>query len=63
MFENVKRSSLLYDETEPADIEGGGRIIVALKLGEFEIPKDADEGLIYVGLNSEFEVVTKLYYY
>ena len=58
-FQKVKSQTLLYDEINPADIEGGGRVIVALKDGEFEFPQDADKGLLYVGLNSNFEVVTE----
>lgn len=42
----------------PADIEGGGRVIVALKNGKFEIPQDADYGFVYVGLDDNFEVIT-----
>jgi len=59
-YKNVKSQTLLYDEINPADIEGGGRVIVALKDGEFKFPEDADEGLIYIGLNKDFEVVTDI---
>lgn len=61
-FENIESQTLLYDEINPADIEGGGRVIAALKEGEFEAPEDADEGFIYVGLNEDFEIVTKYIY-
>lgn len=57
-FKKVESQTLLYDEINPADIEGGGRVIAALKDGTFKFPEDADEGLIYVGLNKDFEVVT-----
>ncbi len=57
-YANVVSQTLLYDEINPADIEGGGRVIVSLKDGSFEIPNDADHALIYVGLNKDFEVVT-----
>ena len=50
--------SLLYDEMSGATIEGGGRIVLATKDTSFEIPKDADPGLIYVGLDKNFQVVT-----
>ncbi len=57
-FKKVEAQTLLYDEINAANIEGGGRVIAALKNGEFEVPEDADNGLVYIGLNSEFEVVT-----
>ncbi len=56
-FKNIESQTLLYDEINPADIEGGGRVIVALKNDKFEIPRDSDNGLIYVGLNENFEVM------
>jgi len=59
-YENVKAGALLYDEINPADIEGGGRVIAALKDGEFKFPEDADDGLVYVGFNKNFEIVTEL---
>lgn len=57
-YEKVVSQTLLYDEINPADIEGGGRVIVALKDGKFEIPEDADYGFVYVGLDENFEVIT-----
>jgi len=57
-YEKIEAQTLLYDEINPAEIEGGGRVIVALKDGEFKFPDDADDGLVYVGLNSNFEIVT-----
>ena len=59
-FGEVKVSSLLYDEINPAGIEGGGRLIVATKDGSYELPADADRGLIYIGLDSDFNPVTPL---
>lgn len=59
-FKKIDQESLLYDEINPANIEGGGRVIVALKDGEFQFPEDADEGLVYIGLNKDFEVVTDI---
>ena len=58
-FENIKPTMLLYDEIDSAEIEGGGRIIVAVKDNSFKIPDGADDGLIYVGLNDDFEVITE----
>ncbi len=49
--------SMLYDEVNPTTIEGGGRIFVATDNGTFEIPDDADKGLIYVGFDKDFNVV------
>ena len=57
-FEKVAARSLLYDELNPARIEGGGRIIFATRDGSFSIPEDADPGLMFIGLNSGFEPVT-----
>ena len=62
-FERLEASTLLYDEINQANIEGGGRVIVELSDGEFEVPSDADDGLIYIGLNEDFEVVTDYIYY
>jgi len=59
-FEEIKVEKLLYSEINEANIEGGGRIIFAVKDGSFEIPDDADNGLVYVGLNEDFEVVTDI---
>ena len=56
-FKYVDAAKFLYDEINPATIEGGGRIIVELKNGEFAIPEDADDGLVYVSLDKNFEVV------
>ncbi len=61
-FGQVMPQSLLYNEINPANIEGGGRIIVALSGDRYVVPENADKGLIYVGLNEDFEVVTPLIY-
>lgn len=45
----------LYDSPYAADIEGGGRIIVALQNGSYQIPADADGRLVYVALDNNFE--------
>ena len=57
-FEKIQVNALLYDNLNPADIEGGGRIVFATRNGSFEIPADADPGLVYVGLNADLEPVT-----
>lgn len=57
-YSNVDPSTLLYDEINPADIEGGGRVIVAVKDGVYDIPADADSGLVYIGLDANFQPVT-----
>ena len=59
-FDKVRAQTLLYDEINPADIEGGGRVVAALRDGEFKFPTDADRGLVYVGLNRNFEIVTEI---
>ena len=61
-FSLVDGRDLLYNQINAATIEGGGRIIVALQGDSYTIPADADEGLIYVGLNADFEPVTALIY-
>lgn len=57
-YKDVKPKYMVYDQYDDAVIEGGGRIIVAVNSDTFEIPEDADEGLVYVGLDSDFNVVT-----
>lgn len=57
-YQHLDVMTMLYDQINAAQIEGGGRIIIAVKDGEFEIPDGADNGLIYVGLNEDFEVIT-----
>jgi len=59
-FATVNGQDLLYNQINATTIEGGGRIIVALQGDSYTIPADADEGLIYVGLNKDFEPVTAL---
>ncbi len=62
-FDAVKSQYLLYDQINSTTLEGGGRVIVALSGNQYQIPGDADTGLIYVGLNKDFEVVTDLIYH
>lgn len=59
-FNAVSGMDLLYNEINPAFIEGGGRIIIALSGDSYQIPKDADDGLVYIGLDKDFNVVTAL---
>ncbi|MBR3275484.1 MAG: hypothetical protein IKG08_02570 [Eubacterium sp.] len=61
-YANVDAMTLLYDEINPADIQGGGRVIAATMDGTFEIPDDADYGLIYIGLDADFKPVTGICY-
>lgn len=57
-FEYIKPEALLYDEINGAEIEGGGRIVFAVNETTFEIPDEADSGLVYVGLDEDFNTVT-----
>lgn len=61
-FGNIEPDELLYDDIDGADIEGGGRLIIAVKDTTFEIPEDADDGLIYIGLDKNFKPVTDYVY-
>ena len=61
-YRNIDSMTLLFDELDSTDIEGGGRVIVATKDGSFEIPKDADSGLVYIGLDENFQPVTSIIY-
>ena len=60
VYANIDSRKLLYDEIDPADIEGGGRILIALQDDTFTVPDDADSGLIYIGLDSDFNPVTDM---
>ena len=59
-YRNLYLDYLLYDSIVDANIEGGGRVILATLDGTFEIPEDADDGLVYVGLNENMQVVTNI---
>lgn len=61
-FRKIDRQALLYDGVFASEIAGGGRLILALSGDTFTVPSDADKGLIYVGLNEDFEVVTDFIY-
>ena len=57
-LENEMHAAMLYTEMAPVEIEGGGRILVATQNGSYEIPADADWGLVYIGLDENFNVVS-----
>ena len=57
-LEDQMHAAMLYSEIGPVEIEGGGRILVATQNGSYEIPADADWGLVYIGLDSNFNVVS-----
>jgi len=56
-FRNVNPEALVYDQLEPAMIEGGGRVILQVKDNSFEVPTFAGKGLIYVALDEDFNVL------
>lgn len=58
-FEKIKPEALLYDSIDSANIEGGGRLIIALNENTFEIPEDSDSGLVYIGLDKDFQPITE----
>ena len=59
-YRQIQLPYLLYDSLMEANIEGGGRLIMAVKNGQFQIPANADKGLVYVGLNENMEIVTNI---
>ena len=61
-FSTIDARDLVYNQINPASIEGGGRIIVALQDDVFVVPQDADKGLFYIGLDKDFNPVTALIY-
>lgn len=54
-FEDLRTTYLLYDKITPAEIEGGGRVLIATKEGTFDIPADADSPLVYVAFDKNFQ--------
>lgn len=50
------RKAQLYAEINPTYIEGGGRIVFKTMDGHFDIPSDAEGGLIYVGLDENYNI-------
>ena len=61
-FKDVDVQTLLYDQVNPAQIEGGGRVIAATKDGTFTIPEDAGKPLVYIGFDKDFNPVTDIIY-
>ena len=62
-FSTLNSSMLLYDEINPAYIENGGRIIVAVNSGTYTVPSDASTYLMYIGLDANFQPCTDILYY
>lgn len=58
MYEKEMHLLYLYNSLDPAEIEGGGRIMVATKNGSFTIPEDSDTNLVYIGFDQDFNVVS-----
>ncbi len=56
--EDAARRYMLYTEINRQEIEGGGRMLVATENGSFAIPDDADDGLVYIGFDKDFNTVT-----
>lgn len=56
-YEDQLRSLMLYSEIMPLQVEGGGRVLVAIQTDHYQIPADADQNLIYIGLDQNFEPV------
>lgn len=61
-FSTLEPTKLLYDEINPTKIENGGRVIIALRGNSYTIPKDASSGLMYIGLDENFQPVTDILY-
>ena len=57
-YDHILSQTLLYDELNSTEIEGGGRVVVATKEGTFEIPEDSEDGLVYIGFDASFNPVT-----
>ena len=61
-FSHINQTALLYDSIDSANIEGGGRVILALSGNTFDIPSGSDSGLIYIGLDKNFQPITEFVY-
>ena len=59
-FGTVDKMTLLYDELDGCNIQGGGRVLLATKGGKFQIPESADKGLVYIGFDKNFKPVTSI---
>ena len=62
-FDTINASMLLYDEINPAMIQNGGRIIVAVNNSSYTVPDDAGVHLMYIGLDANFQPCTDILYY
>ena len=51
---------MLYRSFDSQEIQGGGRMIVKTLNGSFSIPQDADNGLIYIGLDENFQPISDM---
>lgn len=58
-FAAIKPEQLLYNSLYPSslDLESGGRAIFAVNDGKFTVPSDANPGMIYVGLDDNYQPV------
>jgi hypothetical protein len=54
------RRAMLYRSFDSQEIQGGGRMIVKTLNGSFSIPQDADNGLIYIGLDENFQQISDM---
>ena len=61
-FAAVQPTMLVYDERNAANIQPGGRVIVAVNGNSYYIPNDASSGLMYIGLDENFKPVTNIIY-
>ena len=57
-YKDQMHAAMLYTEVNPQEIEGGGRMLVATQGDTFTIPSDSEKVMLYVGLDSDFNVVT-----
>lgn len=59
-YEAAMRRAMLYRSFDSQEIQGGGRMIVKTLNGSFSIPQDADNGLIYIGLDENFQPISDM---
>lgn len=62
-FATLDPGMLIYDEVNGANVQPGGRVIVALRGSTYQIPEDATAGLVYIGLDANFQPVTPILYH
>ena len=55
-FRLIEAKQLLYASMYPdrLDVENGGRAVFAVTGGSFTVPSDAKEGMVYIGLDSDY---------